>query len=86
MNECILSSFLVLLTYTLTNSYPRQPFCQGATTVNTLDSNQPFHYSPFMMPTRSKELKKHRKEEEAMAAAMLQKEKEAADRLQQEEE
>jgi hypothetical protein len=34
------------------------------------------------MPTCSRELKKCRKEEEAMAAATLQKEKEAAERLQ----
>jgi hypothetical protein len=86
MNEHILSTFLAPLVYTLTNSYAGPLFCQGATTLNKLNSNQPFHYSPFIMSTCSKELEKHRKEEEAMAAVMLQKEKVAADRLQQEEE
>jgi hypothetical protein len=86
MIECNLSTFFAILTYTITNSYAGHPFCQEAITLNTLDSNQSFHWVPIIMPTHSRELKKHRKEEEAMAAAMLQKEKEAAERLHREEE
>jgi hypothetical protein len=66
--------------------YAGQPPCQQVTTPNTLDSNQSFYYLPFIMPTRSKEVKRRKKEEEAMAVAMLQKEKEATKRLQREEE
>jgi hypothetical protein len=65
---------------------PGHPVCQESITLNTLDSDQSVNYLTVIMPTCSRELKKCRKEEEAMVAAMLQKEKEAAERLQQEEE
>jgi hypothetical protein len=75
MNECILSTLLVLLAYTLTYRYAGQPFYQEATNLNTLDSDQSFHYSPFIMPTCSRELEKRRKEEEVMAAATCRRRK-----------
>jgi hypothetical protein len=68
---------LALLAYTLTNSCAGQTFCQEATNLNTLDSDQSFHYSPFIMPTPtcSRELEKRRKEEEVMAAATCRRRK-----------
>jgi hypothetical protein len=85
MNERRLFTPFALLAYTLTNGYTGHPVCQEPITLNMLDSNQSVPYLPDIMPTCSRELKKFRKEEEAMAAATLQKEKEAAERLQQEE-
>jgi hypothetical protein len=75
MNERNLSTLFAFLVYTLTNSYARHPFCLEATSLNTLKSDQSFHYLPFIMPTCSRELKNCRKEEEAMAAAKLQRRK-----------
>jgi hypothetical protein len=86
MNKCRLSILLALLAYTLTIGYARHPVCQDPINLNKLDSDQSVHYLTLIMPTRSRELKKCNKEEEVMAAAMLQKEKEAVERLQQEEE
>jgi hypothetical protein len=60
------------LTYGIDN-----PSCQQTIALTTPDTNCLPHSSATSMPTRLKEAERHRKEEEAMAKATLERVKEA---------